>query len=496
MERASGVILSISSLPSPYGIGTLGRAARDFADFLAAAGQRYWQLLPLGPTGYGDSPYSPFSTFAGNPYYLDVETMIDEGLLLREEADSLSWGEDPRQADYGLLYENRWKLLEAAARRGCELYAAEIDAFAEENRAWLEDYALFMALKRRYGMVSWTEWPDEDVRLRVPEALRRCREELSEDIRLFTFVQFEFFRQWDALRRYVHEKGVSLIGDVPIYVALDSSDVWASPELFELDERNVPTAVAGVPPDYFSEDGQLWGNPLYRWDAMAADGYGWWIRRIGAASRLYDVIRIDHFRGFANYWSIPYGEETAKNGHWETGPGIRLVGLLRDWFHDVAFIAEDLGCADEEVQALLKDSGFPGMRVLEFAFDAEEPSTYLPHFHVQNCVCYTGTHDNTTLQQWLDTGSEADLAFAGEYLGLNEREGALWGVIRGGMSSVAQLFMAQMQDYLGLGSEARMNEPGTAQGNWKWRLLPGELTEALAEKIKAVTVRYGRAAKE
>ena len=494
MERASGIILPISALPSPYGIGTLGRAARDFADFLSAAGQRCWQLLPLGPTGYGDSPYSPFSTFAGNPYYVDLEELEDRGLLTRQELESGNWGDDGRQVDYGALYGSRWTLLERAAERAWEKYPREIAAFAEENRAWLDDYALFMAIKRRCGMAPWTAWPREELRLRDPAALASARAACREDIRLFTFVQYEFFRQWDALRAYVREKGLTLIGDVPIYVAMDSSDVWAEPQLFRLDGQNRPTAVAGVPPDYFSEDGQLWGNPLYRWEEMEKDGYGWWIRRIGAATRLYDVIRLDHFRGFAAYWSVPAGEDTARGGHWEKGPGMKLIGPLRDWFSSVPFIAEDLGCDDEDVRRLLQDSGFPGMRVLEFAFRAAEPSTYLPHCHIPHSVCYTGTHDNATLRQWYGELEEDDLRFTRAYLGLNGEEGPLWGMIRAGMSSVAELFLAQMQDYLWLGAEARMNTPGTAQGNWRWRLLPGELTPALAEKLRAVTVRYGRCA--
>ena len=349
-----------------------------------------------------------------------------------------------------------------------------------------------MALKRHFGMVSWTLWPDEAVRLRRPESLDHYRRLLDADVRLFTYAQFLFFKQWTALREYVHSLDIEIIGDLPIYVALDSSDVWADPKSFLLDEKNIPTCVSGVPPDYFCEDGQLWGNPIYNWERMRSDGYGWWIRRIEGAKKLYDVIRIDHFRGFESYWSVPYGEETAKNGKWMPGPGMSLVGVLRDWFHDTKFIAEDLGFLTPGVEQLLRDSGFPGMKVLEFAFDSREPSNYLPHTYTPNCVCYVGTHDNETLMQWYEGGNRDDVAYAGLYLGLNEEEGVNWGVIRGGMSSVAQLFVAQMQDYLGLGAEARMNVPGTSQGNWRWRMLPGAATPELAAKIRKYSTMYGR----
>ncbi|MBE6970010.1 MAG: 4-alpha-glucanotransferase [Ruminococcaceae bacterium] len=492
MTRASGILMSVSSLPSPWGIGTLGKAAYEFADFLTAAGQKYWQMLPLGPTSYGDSPYSSFSTFAGNPYFVDLDRLCEEGLLERSELEELYWGSDPSRVDYGAIYHSRWIALEKAYRRGWSRLEKEILAFEEKNKDWLEDYALFMALKRRYGMASWIDWPDEDVRLRKSEALIRCRAELQDDIRLFTFVQYQFFRQWEDLRSYVHSKGISIIGDIPIYVALDSADVWAEPGHFQLDERNIPTSVAGVPPDYFSADGQLWGNPLYDWDKMKKSGYNWWIRRFGGATRLYDVIRIDHFRGFESYWSVPYGETTARNGHWEKGPGMDLVGLLRDWFRDTPIIAEDLGFATDEVRQLLDDSGFPGMKVLEFAFDSREPSDYLPHNYPRNCVCYVGTHDNETLQQWFESAAPEDVAFAVEYLGLNEAEGMNWGILRGGMASVADLFVAQMQDYLGLGAESRMNTPGKADGNWCWRMLPGAATDELAQKLRRCVFRYVR----
>ncbi len=490
--RKSGILLPISSLPSKYGIGTLGEEAYRFADFLAAAGQSAWQILPLGPTSYGDSPYSSFSSSAGNPYLIDLDMLVADGLLTQEEVDGVDWGSDPMYVDYGKIYEHRFELLSLASERGWERDAAPLAGFIAANRGWLGDYALFMALKRRFGMKSWIEWPDEAARMREPAALEKYRRELDADIRLFTYAQFLFFGQWNALRDYVHSLGIEIIGDIPIYVALDSADVWADPESFLLDERRRPEVVAGVPPDYFCADGQLWGNPIYNWERMKSDGYGWWIRRIENAKKLYDVLRIDHFRGFASYWAVPYGETTAKNGEWRTGPGMSLVRVLRDWFHDTRFIAEDLGFLTPEVMQLVQESGFPGMKVLEFAFDSREPSNYLPHTYTPNCVCYVGTHDNETAMQWWKKISREDAAYARRYLGLNSREGVNWGLIRGGMSSVAELFVAQLQDFLGLGAEARINEPGTTGENWRWRLVPGQLTEGLAAKIYEYTRIYGR----
>jgi len=329
IERSSGILMPISSLPSPHGIGTMGKAAYDFADFLAAAGQKYWQLLPLGPTSYGDSPYQSFSSFAGNPYFIDLDLLVKDKLLTRAEVNACDWGDDPRYVDYGKIYASRFTLLEKAKMRGFTRDREAVTAFERENERWLPNYALFMALKRHFGMKSWTEWDDEDIRCRTSgEVIERYRAELREDVELFTYIQFLFFRQWEALKAYIHSLGIRIIGDLPIYVAMDSADVWAEPEMFQLDEHNVPTEVSGVPPDCFSEDGQLWGNPLYNYEAMAKDGFGWWIRRIGGAQKLYDVIRIDHFRGFESYWAIPYGETTAKNGRWVKGPGMSLVGVL------------------------------------------------------------------------------------------------------------------------------------------------------------------------
>ena len=492
MERSSGILLPLFSLPSPYGIGTMGLAAYDFADLLHAAGQRYWQMLPLGPTSYGDSPYQSFSSYAGNPYLIDLDLLIEDGLLTEQEVCDRDWGEDPRHVDYGKLYENRLDLLKKAAERGWMRDSGAVAGFTEKNASWLPDYALFMALKRHFGMKSWTEWPDEGARLHRADALERYRAELRGDVELFTYIQFLFFRQWSALKSYINGLGIRIIGDIPIYVAMDSSDVWSEPEKFQLDERNVPVEVSGVPPDYFSADGQLWGNPLYDYEAMQKDGFEWWIRRIGGAAKLYDVIRIDHFRGFESYWAVPYGETTAKNGRWVKGPGMALVGVLTGWFRDLDFIAEDLGYPSPEVVQLLSDSGLPGMKVLEFAFDSRDPSDYLPHSCNFNSICYTGTHDNAPLALWRTEADKADIAFAVQYLGLNDREGFNRGIIRGGMSCQSRLFVAQMQDYLGLGKGCRMNTPGTSSGNWQWRMLSGEASKKLAKSIHETTRIYGR----
>ena len=493
LERSAGILLPLSSLPSPHGIGTMGKAAYDFADFLAAAGQKYWQLLPLGPTSYGDSPYQSFSSFAGDPYFIDLELLVEDGLLVREEVDTRDWGSDPRRVDYGRLYENRFPLLAKAKARGYDRDREAVAAFEQENAGWLPNYTLFMALKRHFGMKPWTAWDDEDIRCRRSSAvIEHYRAELRKDVELFTYIQFLFFRQWATLKAYIHSLGIRIIGDLPIYVAMDSADVWAEPEMFRLDAHGVPTEVAGVPPDYFSEDGQLWGNPLYDYEAMEKDGFGWWIRRIGGAQKLCDVLRIDHFRGFASYWAVPYGETTAKNGHWVKGPGMALVGVLTNWFRDLDFIAEDLGAPSPDVTRLLEDSGLPGMKVLEFAFDPETLSDYLPHSCGENSICYTGTHDNAPLVLWRKEATEVELAFAKTYLGLNEEEGFCSGLLRGGMGCGSRLFIAQMQDWLEAGVGSRMNTPGTSSGNWQWRMLPGEASKTLAERIREMTRIYGR----
>ena len=491
MDRCSGILLPISALPSPHGIGTLGREAYAFADFLHAAGQKYWQLLPLGPTSYGDSPYQSFSTFAGNPYFIDLDLLAEDGLLDPSDIEKADWGTQPRYVDYGKIYDARFGVLRKAFQKGYSRDRDAVEAFRKENK-WLENYALYMAVKSHFGMKSWLEWPDESIRLRKAGTVERYSRELAEDVAFYAYLQYLFFQQWNALRDYIHSLDIQIIGDMPIYVAMDSADVWAEPEFFQLGEDLVPTEVSGVPPDYFTADGQLWGNPLYDYERMKKDGYGWWIRRAEGAGRLFDVIRIDHFRGMESYWAVPYGEKTAKNGRWRKGPGMDLVGILTNWFHDLQFIAEDLGFLTPAVHELLDESKLPGMKVLEFAFDTREPSNYLPHTYSRHCVCYVGTHDNETIMQWREQADRSNITMARKYLGLNEAEGFHWGMIRGGMSSVADTFVVQMQDCLGLGAEGRMNTPGTPEGNWRWRLLPGEASPALAKKLSLYTKMYGR----
>lgn len=496
MERSAGIILPVYALPSPYGIGALGQAAYDFVDFLAAAGQTWWQMLPVGPTSFGDSPYQSPSSFAGNPYFIDLDLLVADGLLTQAEVDACAWGSDPARVDYVRIFRQREPLLRRAFKRGWQRDAAEVEAFSASNASWLGDYALFMAVKRRFGRVSWTEWPEEDIRLRKPEALERYRVLLADDVRFETYVQYLFYAQWELLHDYARKQGVRLMGDLPIYVALDSADVWANPGDFMLDKRNMPTEVAGVPPDAFTADGQLWGNPLYNYEAMEADGFGWWIRRIEGAARLFDMIRVDHFRGFESFWAVPAGEKTARVGRWVKGPGMKLVGTLLNWFPQLSFVAEDLGYATPEVAELLRASGLPGMKVLEFAFDSRDGSgnAYLPHNYGRNCVCYVGTHDNDTVMGWRAGASAADVELAERYFGLSEAEGFAWGFIRGGMASVADLFVAQMQDYLELGGAARTNTPGTLGNNWQWRMTAGQASPELAARIARMTRLYGRSA--
>ncbi len=492
MERSSGILLPIFSLPSKYGIGTLGKEAYRFADFLEQARQKYWQVLPLGPTGYGNSPYTSFSSFAGNAYLIDLDLLIEEGLLEQDFVDSFDWGEDDEVIDYGKIERNRRKVLRRAYENGFEERRSQVEAFAGEN-PWAESYAMFRALRDRFDGALWINW-EEPIRLREKSAMELYRSELQDDINAYLFTQYLFAEQWDRFRDYVHSCGIKIIGDLPIYVSMDSADTWWEPQFFQLDRENIPTCVAGVPPDYFAKDGQLWGNPLYNWDAMKQDGYGWWIRRVEGASRRYDVIRIDHFRAFASYWAVPFGETTAKNGQWREGPGMDLVKVLRDWFYNDDFIAEDLGELTPDVYQLVQDSGFPGMNVLEFAFSPDAQSKYLPHYNDPNSVCYVGTHDNNTAIGWLEDPDVdgANKAFAAKYLGLNSEETRSIGMIRGGMISPSRLFVAQMQDWLGLDGRARINIPGTATGNWRWRMKEGADSDSLAKTIAEYTRMFGR----
>jgi len=495
--RTSGVLLHISSLPSRYGIGTLGRAAHEFVDALAEAGQTWWQVLPVGPTGYGDSPYQSVSTFAGNPYFIDLELLCEEGLLFEVECSEVFWGADERTVDYSAIYNGREGLLRRAALRARSAgIIREFEEFRAENSAWLDDYALFMAIKSSLGGISLAQWP-APLRLRDAAALGKARSELAEDIRFYEFCQFLFSRQWRALREHAAERGIKIIGDLPIYVPEDSADVWAHPELFLLDEERRPIAVAGCPPDYFSATGQLWGNPLYRWDRHAADGFEWWCARLEHALKLADTVRIDHFRGLADYWSIPYGDDTAIGGHWEPGPGKAFTDTLRARFGEGRIIAEDLGLLSDEAIELQEYSGFPGMKVLQFAFEGEGESTYLPHNHIKNCVVYTGTHDNDTSAGSLALMNESDRALMSDYLGLGGREPSADDMVRAALMSVADTAIVPAQDLLGLGSEARMNTPGTLGENWAWRLLKGEMAAGCPalERLARYTKISGRKAK-
>jgi len=488
--RESGILMHITSLPGAYGIGTMGKNAYKFVDFLEAAGQTYWQILPLTPTGYGDSPYQSFSACAGNHYLIDLDVLVEEGLLKKEEIASIDWGRDPERVDFGTMYTQRSKVLRIACSRFVP--DAGYEVFVAENEEWLAEYSIFMALKAEMGGKPWLQWPEE-LKCHKETTLAAKREELKEEITLQYFLQYQFDRQWKALRSYANGKGIRIIGDVPIYVPLDSADVWAVPDLFQLDGERHPEVVAGCPPDAFTEDGQLWGNPIYDWQKMADTGYQWWIKRLAAAAKMYDVVRFDHFRGFESYWAVPAGDKTARNGSWVKGPGLDFIRAIQRALPELDFIAEDLGYMTREVRQLQLDSGYPGMKVVEFAFDSREDSDYLPHLYPEDSVCYTGTHDNVTLKQWFDEASAEDIAYAKAYLGLNEEEGYIRGMIRAAMGSVSRICVVQMQDYLELGKSARMNFPGTlSMDNWTWRALEGFDSEELAERILKVTKLYGR----
>ncbi len=493
MERRSGILMPIFSLPSPYGIGTLGKAAYEYVDFLHDAGQTWWQILPVCPTGYGESPYQTCSTFAGNPYFIDLDMLREDGLLELSDYNEIDWGENPARISYRRIEKNRLPVLHKAYENWIVDHKADLEKFFKDNK-WLRGYALFMALKEEHNGKPWWEW-EESYRARSKAALAAFEEANRDTIAFWGFLQYEFFRQWEALKKYRYEKEVYIIGDIPIYVAHDSADVWQNPDEFWLDEDLNPVRVAGCPPDSFSKDGQLWGNPLYRWDKMKADGYRWWIERFRAAMDMYDMVRIDHFRGFESYYTIEYGAKTAAKGEWLPGPGMSLFNALKKELGELNVIAEDLGVITPEVEKLVKDTGFPGMKVLEFAFDAREQSNYLPHTYTKNSVTYIGTHDNDTTVGWYDTmkkTSPGDALYCKNYLRLNTKEGYTWGIIKGAMATVSDLTIIQMQDYLDLGYEARINTPSTVGKNWKWRMMPKATTRELAETIYDVTELYSR----
>ena len=496
IKRTAGILLPITSLPSKYGIGCFSKSAYDFVDWLKEAGQSYWQILPLGPTSYGDSPYQSFSTFAGNPYFISLEALIQEGVLTEEECEAADFGKRADDIDYEKQYLNRYPLLRKAYERSNISENPDYQRFVAENAWWLSDYALFMAVKDRFEGKPWTEWA-EDIRLRWENAMDYYRRELYFDIEFQQYLQYQFYRQWMQLKHYANEKGIQFIGDIPIYVAMDSADAWAHPELFQLDEDNQPTAVAGCPPDGFSATGQLWGNPLYRWDYHRQTGYSWWISRLWYCFQLYDVVRIDHFRGFDEYFSIPFGAESAIDGHWEKGPGIELFRRVEEALGWKQVIAEDLGYVTDSVRELVRQSGFPGMKVLEFAFDSRDSgcaNDYLPHNYTENAVAYTGTHDNETIAGWWKSITPEEQKLARSYL-CDQHTPAKYlhkSFISLIMRSRASLCVIPIQDYMGLDNKCRINKPSTVGINWRWRLTEDQLTKELQEEIYETALRYGR----
>lgn len=494
-ERSSGILFHPTSLPGKYGIGTLGKEAYAFIDFLKKSRQKLWQIFPLGPTGYGDSPYQSFSSFAGNPYLIDFDLLIEAHLLSEEDLRDVFFGDNEEYIDYGAIYNQKYPLL----RKAYENFKSSdnhemrenLEHFKRENASWLNDYSLYISLKNHFNGLPWNEWA-HDIKNREHGAMEHYKNELADDIEYHNFIQFLFFKQWGDVKRYANENGIKIIGDIPIFVAADSSDAWANPEIFLFDEERKPVKVAGVPPDYFSATGQLWGNPLYNWQKLKETNYSWWVERVRANLSTCDIIRIDHFRGFEAYWAVPYGDDTAINGQWEPGPGIDLFNAIKSQLGELPIIAEDLGLMTQGVIDLREATGFPGMKILGFAFDSGEENDYLPHTYTKNCVVYTGTHDNDTLIGWFQKAKEEDRQFARDYLNSRSDDEIHWDAIRGAWSSVANMAISPVQDFLGLGSEARINTPGVAAGNWQWRLRHGVLTDELAEGIAKLTRVYSR----
>ncbi len=494
LKRGAGILMPISSLPAPYGIGTFGKSAYEFADSLKRARQSYWQVLPLGPTSYGDSPYQSFSAFAGNPYFIDLDALLEEELLTKEEIDACYWLDSEEEVKYDAVYYYRFPLLKKAYERSRHGETEEYRAFCAKNSHWLDDYALYMALKGHFGNKEWMKW-EEPIRLRKPEAVKRYEELLREEIGYWKFLQFKFYEQWEQLKNYVNGLGISIIGDIPIYVALDSADVWTHPELFQLDPDTLtPLRVAGVPPDAFSDDGQLWGNPLYDWDKIEETGFAWWKDRMRASARLYDVVRIDHFIGVVQYYSIPYGAEDGKTGEWKQGPGKKLTDAINEAAGDAKIIAEDLGIFCPAVKELLRETGYPGMKIIEFAFSGDRFNEHLPHCYEPNSVVYGGTHDNETLVGYFKPEARQwwELQYIADYLGAAHHEEVPDKVFRAAYGSVASVAVFQMQDVLGLGNEARMNMPGTVGGNWKWRMKPGAFGERETGYLAFLVDTFGR----
>lgn len=529
-ERNAGILMPVSSLPSPYGIGTFGKDAYDFVTFVKECNHKYWQGLPLGPTTYGDSPYQSYSAFAGNPYFVDLDMLIEAGFLLKSEVISRDWGDgivpvnvseddavngrfgsyrdgnigDERYVSYEKIYNNRFDILRIAYNRfkaacaeskktlakGLPLYK-QFDNFVKDNADWLEDYALFMALKSHFNNVSWGEW-ETDIKFRKPEAMSRYEEQLSDDIGYWKFIQFEFYLQWNALKQYANSNGIEIIGDIPIYMGYDSVDVWANQGEFQLDENLTPIKVAGVPPDAFSDAGQKWGNPLYDYDKMEANGFSWWRKRMAASAKLYDVIRIDHFIGIVKYYTIPADMPDARQGEYRQGPGQKLLDVINESIGDKKIIAEDLGVEVPEVAKILKENGYPGMKVLEFAFGGDRKNPHLPYNYTQNLVCYGGTHDNETLLGFFEDRGDWELGYAYDYLDTRDKGRMVDQVFRAAYSSVAVLTVFAVQDILKLGNWARMNLPSSMGNNWKWRMQKGQLGQHELECMRYLASVFDR----
>ena len=490
LTRGAGILMPVSSLPSKYGIGTLGKAAYDFVDDLVRAGQKYWQVLPIGPTSFGDSPYQSFSTYAGNPYFIDLDLLIEEGLLQRQEVEMIRWYEKEDQVSYELLWEYRYSVLKAAFERSDHEKTKEYRDFMEREKDWISSYSLYMACKEHFGNREWLSWK-KNIRDRKMEALISYQVMLEKEIRFWEFVQYKFWQQWDRLHAYANEKGIQIIGDIPIYVALDSADVWVHPEQFLLDENHEPTVVAGCPPDAFSDEGQKWGNPIYDWERMEREDFAWWKKRIRAAARCYDVIRIDHFIGMVRYDKIPVNE-SAKKGSFAWGPGLKLLKALDESIGEAKIIAEDLGVLVPEVGEVLQKSGYPGMKVLEFAFDGKRENPYLPHNYPKNCVVYGGTHDNDTLEGYYDMLSKENRAYAMAYCQVKRKKKLTDAIIRIGYASVANTVIYQMQDILKKNNNARMNYPSTIGTNWRWRMKSQEFTTKKQKRLAKLANIYGR----
>lgn len=493
-KRQSGVLMHISSLPGKYGIGSFGQSAYDFVDFLVRTKQRYWQILPLGTTSYGDSPYQSFSAFAGNTYFIDFDILIEEGLLNEVDVKGADFGDDPRKVDYAKIFDARRPIMEKAVARFLKADdLSDYESFVEQNAAWLEVFAEYMAIKEHFDNLAWTEWPDEAIRRREPASLTSYREKLADKLTYHRVTQYLFFKQWLRLKAYANEHHIEIVGDMPIYVAADSADVWAQPHFFKTDAVGKPTCVAGCPPDEFSETGQLWGNPIYDWEAMDKDGYAWWIERLRESFKIYDIVRIDHFRGFESYWEVPADSDTSATGKWVKGPDYKLFAAVKEALGDLNIIAEDLGFMTDEVIELRERTGFPGMKILQFAFNPDDESIDSPHLAPNNSVMYTGTHDNNTVLGWYkDEIDDATRQYMAQYTNRKEYETVPHAMLRTIFASVSFMAIATMQDLLELDSAARMNYPSTIGGNWTWRMTAEELNPIVEGELYSLTKTYRR----